>query len=68
MAGHDPLDRSTLPIDKAAFTFSPAAELKPRGLRLGWLTNAFQEKDLNPSVARVIDAVAQIFAAPFCFG
>ena len=32
IAGHDFLDRSTLPIDKAAFTFSPAAELKPRAL------------------------------------
>ena len=39
IAGHDPLDRSTLPIDKAAFTFSPAADLKPRALRIGWLTN-----------------------------
>jgi aspartyl-tRNA(Asn)/glutamyl-tRNA(Gln) amidotransferase subunit A len=56
IAGHDPLDRSTLPIDKAAFTFSPAAELKPRALRLGWLTNAWQEKDYDSSVAKVIDA------------
>src|SRR3974390_672459 len=56
IAGHDPLDRSTLPIDKAAFTFSPAAELKPRALRIGWLTNAWQEKDVTPSVAKVLDA------------
>jgi Asp-tRNA(Asn)/Glu-tRNA(Gln) amidotransferase A subunit family amidase len=55
IAGHDPLDRSTLAIDKAAFTFSPAAELKARGLRVGWLTNAWQEKDVDASVARVID-------------
>lgn len=55
IAGHDPLDRSTLPIDKAAFTFSPAADLKPRALRIGWLTNAFQQKDYDPAVAKVID-------------
>jgi len=55
IAGHDPLDRSMLPIDKAAFTFSPAAELKPRTLRIGWLTNAWQQKDYHPAVAKVID-------------
>jgi len=55
IAGHDPLDRSTLPIDKAAFTFSPAADLKPRALRIGWLTNAWREKDYDPSVPRIAD-------------
>ena len=55
IAGHDPLDRSTLPIDKAAFTFSPTADLKPRILRLGWLTNAWQQKDYDPAVAKIID-------------
>jgi len=56
IAGHDFQDRSTLRIDKAAFTFSPAAELKPRALRLGWLTNAWQAKDLAPGVAPIADA------------
>jgi aspartyl-tRNA(Asn)/glutamyl-tRNA(Gln) amidotransferase subunit A len=56
IAGHDPLDRSTLPIDKAAFTFSPAAELKPRALRVGWLTNAWSEKDYDPAVRKIADA------------
>ena len=56
IAGHDFLDRSTLRIDKAAFTFSPAADLKPRALRIGWLTNAWQEKDFDPSVGKVVDA------------
>src|SRR3979411_3272315 len=37
LAGHDFKDRSTLPIDKAAFTFSPSLELKNRALRIGWL-------------------------------
>jgi len=55
IAGHDPLDRSTLPIDKAAYTYSPAADLKPRALRVGWLTNAWKEKDYDPSVAKVIE-------------
>jgi aspartyl-tRNA(Asn)/glutamyl-tRNA(Gln) amidotransferase subunit A len=44
-----------LPIDKAAFTFSPAADLKPRALRIGWLTNAWREKDYDPSVRRIVD-------------
>jgi aspartyl-tRNA(Asn)/glutamyl-tRNA(Gln) amidotransferase subunit A len=56
IAGHDPLDRSTLPIDKAAFTFTPAADLKPRVLRIGWLSNAWHEKDYDPSVAKIVDA------------
>lgn len=56
IAGHDPRDRSSLPIDKAAFTFSPAADLRPRVLRIGWLTNAWHEKDYQTSVATIVDA------------
>ena len=52
IAGHDPLDRGSLPIDKAAFTFSPAADLSPRVLRIGWLTNAWHEKDYRPPSLR----------------
>jgi len=55
IAGHDPLDRSTLPVDKAAFTYSPAAELKGRSLRLGWLTNAW--KSYDGSIGKIMDAV-----------
>lgn len=54
LAGHDPKDRSTLPVDKAAFTYSPSMELKVRPLRIGWVTNAW--KTLEPSVAKVVDA------------
>jgi Asp-tRNA(Asn)/Glu-tRNA(Gln) amidotransferase A subunit family amidase len=54
IAGHDPLDHGTLPIDKAAFTFSPSRDLKPRALRVGWLTNAW--KEYEPGVGKVIDA------------
>lgn len=65
IAGHDFLDRSTLPIDKAAFTYSPAADLKPRALRIGWLTNAWQEKSFDPSVAKVIDAAHKTLRSHF---
>src|SRR3984893_17090690 len=47
LAGHDPKDRSTLPVDKAAFTYSPSMELRTRSLQVGWLTNAW--KTLDPS-------------------
>src|SRR5271170_7194807 len=65
IAGHDFLDRSTLSIDKAAFTYSPASDLKPRALRVGWLTNAWQEKAFDPSVARVIDTVRKLLPHHF---
>lgn len=54
MAGHDPLDRSTLPVDKAAFTYSPAADLKGRSLRVGWLTNAWKSYDAG--MGKIMDA------------
>jgi aspartyl-tRNA(Asn)/glutamyl-tRNA(Gln) amidotransferase subunit A len=54
LAGHDPKDRSTLPVDKAAFTYSPSMELQARSLRIGWLTNAW--KSMEPGVAKAADA------------
>jgi aspartyl-tRNA(Asn)/glutamyl-tRNA(Gln) amidotransferase subunit A len=54
IAGHDPKDRSTLPVDKGAFTYSPSIELRARPLRVGWLTNAW--KTLEPAVAKAADA------------
>src|SRR5437867_12616009 len=39
IAGHDPKDRGTIAIDKAAFTYSPSVEM--RKLRVGWLHNAW---------------------------
>lgn len=53
IAGHDPLDRSTLPVDRAAFTYSPAAELKARSLRVGWLTNAW--KSYDPGIGKIVE-------------
>src|SRR5260370_881675 len=50
IAGHDPRDRSTLPFDKAAFTYSASLELKARKLKVGWLTNAW--KKMEPGVAK----------------
>jgi aspartyl-tRNA(Asn)/glutamyl-tRNA(Gln) amidotransferase subunit A len=58
IAGHDPKDRGTLLIDKAAFTYSPSMELHSRALRVGWLSNAW--KSLEPSVAKPVDAAARI--------
>jgi aspartyl-tRNA(Asn)/glutamyl-tRNA(Gln) amidotransferase subunit A len=58
IAGHDFRDRSTLPIDKGAFTYSPSMELKARPLRIGWLTNAW--KKLEPDVAKPVEAAQKV--------
>ena len=61
IAGHDPKDRGTVPIDKAAFTYSPPMEL--RSLRVGWLTNAW--KSLEPGVAKPTEAAARVLRKSF---
>ena len=43
IAGHDPKDRGTIAIDKAAFTYSPSVEM--RRLRVAWLHNAWNSLD-----------------------
>ena len=58
IAGHDPKDRSTLPLDKAAFTYSPSMDLKARPLRIGWLTNAW--KSMEPGVAKAAEAAEKV--------
>jgi Asp-tRNA(Asn)/Glu-tRNA(Gln) amidotransferase A subunit family amidase len=58
IAGHDATDRSTLPIDKAAFTYSPSLELKARPLKIGWLRNAW--KSLDSGVARALLAAEKV--------
>lgn len=63
IAGHDVNDRGTLPVDKAAFTYSPSADLGFRPLRLGWLTNAW--KSLDPSVAKPLDAASKTLRRVF---
>src|SRR5215467_435259 len=54
IAGHDFGDRSTLPIDKAAFTYSASLDLGAKSLRVGTLTNAW--KKIDPAVAKVFTA------------
>src|SRR5277367_5808215 len=58
VAGHDIRDRNTLPMDKAAFTYSPTMQLKARPLRIGWLTNAWTS--IDPAVAKVVSAAEKI--------
>src|SRR5579864_7087149 len=58
IAGHDPRDRSTLPLDKAAFTYSASLELKSRALKVGWLTNAW--KKMEPGVAKAAEAAEKV--------
>jgi len=54
IAGHDIKDQSTLPLDKAAFTYSPSAELSAKPLRVGWLTNAW--KQIDPHAGKPVQA------------
>jgi aspartyl-tRNA(Asn)/glutamyl-tRNA(Gln) amidotransferase subunit A len=63
LAGHDPKDRSTLPVDKAAFTYSPSLELKGRELRVGWVTNAW--KSMERGVAKAVDAAEKTLRTYF---
>lgn len=63
IAGHDFVDRSTLSIDKAAFTYSPGSELKGRPLRVGWLTNAWKQYD--PGIARIVDLTHKVLQKRF---
>src|SRR3974377_1694531 len=63
IAGHDFLDRGTLPIDKAAFTHFPANDLKGRTLRVGWLTNAW--KEYGPGVGSIADSARKVLQRRF---
>ncbi|MGB8472642.1 MAG: amidase [Candidatus Acidiferrum sp.] len=63
IAGHDIKDRSTLPIDKAAFTYSPSLELRARPLRVGWLKNAW--KELDSGVAKALLAAEKVVRRHF---
>jgi aspartyl-tRNA(Asn)/glutamyl-tRNA(Gln) amidotransferase subunit A len=58
IAGHDIRDRGTLPVDRAAFTYSPSLELKGRALRIAWLTNAW--KSMQPGVAKAVEAAGKV--------
>ncbi len=63
IAGHDPKDRSTLPVDRAAFTYSPALDLRHRSLRVGWLTNAWKEMQIG--VAKALNEAERVLRKHF---
>lgn len=63
IAGHDFSDRSTLPIDKAAFTYSASLELGAKPLRVGLLTNAW--KKLDVAVEKAYNAAQKVVRAHF---
>jgi len=66
IAGHDIKDQSTLPLDKAAFTYSPSMELSAKPLRLGWLTNAWKQIDAHAekTIQAAERAVRKMFSRP----
>jgi aspartyl-tRNA(Asn)/glutamyl-tRNA(Gln) amidotransferase subunit A len=63
IAGHDPKDYSTLPVDRAAFTYSPSVDLKARPLRVGWVTNAWKTPEAG--VAKAVDAAEKVLKKYF---
>jgi Asp-tRNA(Asn)/Glu-tRNA(Gln) amidotransferase A subunit family amidase len=63
IAGHDIRDLNTLPLDKAAFTYSPSLELSAKPIRLGWLTNAWPK--IDSSVSHVVAGAAKVLSRHF---
>jgi aspartyl-tRNA(Asn)/glutamyl-tRNA(Gln) amidotransferase subunit A len=63
IAGHDPKDRSTVPIDKGAFTYSPSLDLKARPLKVGLLPDAW--KKLDSAVAKAVLAAEKVLRKTF---
>src|SRR5215470_8545183 len=63
IAGHDFGDRSTLAIDKAAFTYSASLDFGLKPLRIGVLTNAW--KKIDPAVAKPVAAAKTVLKKSF---
>jgi len=63
IAGHDFKDRSTLPIDRAAFTYSASMDITAKPLRIGWLANAW--KNVPPEVAKPVAAAERVVRKNF---
>jgi aspartyl-tRNA(Asn)/glutamyl-tRNA(Gln) amidotransferase subunit A len=63
IAGHDFKDRGTLPIDKAAFTYSPSAEISAKPLRIALLNNAWKKLDTHTEkpIQAALRTVQKIF-------
>jgi aspartyl-tRNA(Asn)/glutamyl-tRNA(Gln) amidotransferase subunit A len=57
IAGHDIKDQSTLPLDRAAFTYSPSLELSAKPLRAAWLVNAWSK--IDPRAEKPLAAAAR---------
>ena len=56
IAGHDPLDASSLAAGEAAFAY-PGAGAWPRALRVGWI--AEQMKGAQPGIVAAVDSARQ---------
>jgi aspartyl-tRNA(Asn)/glutamyl-tRNA(Gln) amidotransferase subunit A len=67
IAGHDPLDRSSLPEDEATFSYAttqPGAHSPAHAvaapLRIGWVTNAWEKP--TPEIAAAARAAVELLA------
>jgi aspartyl-tRNA(Asn)/glutamyl-tRNA(Gln) amidotransferase subunit A len=70
IAGHDPLDRSSLPEDEGVFLYAPASNeprhpahgsahpSPPPELRIGWLTNAWEKP--TPEIATATRSAVEL--------
>jgi aspartyl-tRNA(Asn)/glutamyl-tRNA(Gln) amidotransferase subunit A len=58
IAGHDPKDRGSLSVDQATFIHSPVQEWNAAPLRIGWLTNAWQNPE--PDVVRMVSEAMRV--------
>jgi aspartyl-tRNA(Asn)/glutamyl-tRNA(Gln) amidotransferase subunit A len=59
IAGHDPLDRSSLPAAEAAFVHSAGAGATATPLRIGWLTNAWEKptEEIKNATAAAVEVL-----------
>jgi aspartyl-tRNA(Asn)/glutamyl-tRNA(Gln) amidotransferase subunit A len=67
IAGHDPLDRSSLPQEEAAFTYvaaqsrtHPVTQKAAAPLRIGWVTNAWEKP--SPEIATAARNAVELLA------
>lgn len=70
IAGHDPLDRSSLPEDEAAFSYTAGQAVThravsvtqeaPARLRIGWVTNAWEKP--SPEIATAARNAVELLA------
>jgi aspartyl-tRNA(Asn)/glutamyl-tRNA(Gln) amidotransferase subunit A len=58
IAGHDPLDRNSLPWTEAAFVYPAPARTR---LRIGWLTNAWEK--IDPEIESAAGAAMNVMGS-----